>query len=111
MSSIPGTVKHSFRTATRSTHIRPAFAASCRCLTRSNNAAAADTQRRTFFSLPDLTKIASLVPGQGQEDSSESARAQGVEIDGEVQRFHARKILPYVLSCDLMSNVFLLLNQ
>ncbi|OXB37018.1 hypothetical protein LQV05_005073 [Cryptococcus neoformans] len=95
MSSIPRTVECSFRTATRSTQrIRPAFAASCRCLASLNNPAA-DTQRRTFFSLPDLTKIASLVPGQGQEDNSENARAQGVEVDGEVQRFHARKILPY----------------
>ncbi|WWD22574.1 hypothetical protein CI109_107067 [Kwoniella shandongensis] len=40
--------------------------------------------RRTFFSLPDLTKLASLVPGQ-----------DGVEGDGEQQKFYARKILPY----------------
>lgn len=37
---------------------------------------------RTFFSLPDITKLATLVPGQDGESN------------GEEQRFHARKILP-----------------
>ncbi|KAK8845625.1 hypothetical protein IAR55_006341 [Kwoniella newhampshirensis] len=44
------------------------------------------SQSRTFFSLPDLTKLASLVPGQGGD---------GVEVDAEQQKFYARKILPY----------------
>ncbi|WVN86940.1 uncharacterized protein L203_102115 [Cryptococcus depauperatus CBS 7841] len=51
-------------------------------------------QKRPFFSLPDLTKIANLVPGQPPVESK-SECVQGVEIDGEVQRFHSRKILPY----------------
>ncbi|WVQ79367.1 hypothetical protein IAT38_001464 [Cryptococcus sp. DSM 104549] len=48
-------------------------------------------QKRSFFSLPDISKLANLVPGAGQG----GAPAEGVEVDGEVQRFHARKILPY----------------
>lgn len=41
---------------------------------------------RTFFSLPDISKLANLVPGATTEGT--------VETDGEEQRFHARKILP-----------------
>ncbi|WVF68449.1 hypothetical protein IAT40_003215 [Kwoniella sp. CBS 6097] len=70
-------------------------------------------QHRSFFSLPDITKLANLVPGQGQSSSNagpdaSSAQILGgrggdtsgsgsssIETDGEVQRFHARKILPY----------------
>ncbi|WWC65773.1 uncharacterized protein I303_108395 [Kwoniella dejecticola CBS 10117] len=63
------------------------------------------SQNRSFFSLPDITKLANLVPGQQQSDSggspttttttSESGVVSGIEVDGEAQRFHARKILPY----------------
>ncbi|GFZ52359.1 hypothetical protein JCM24511_10132 [Saitozyma sp. JCM 24511] len=43
--------------------------------------------RRSFFSLPDISKLAGLV---------ENAKTgTGVETEGEEQRFHARKILPY----------------
>jgi coenzyme Q-binding protein COQ10 len=38
--------------------------------------------QRSFFSLPDITKLANLVPGAE------------IESSGEEQRFHARKILP-----------------
>jgi len=51
-------------------------------------ARASRTQRRQFFSLNDISKLAGMTPGL-----KESA---GVESDGEGQRFHARKILPYV---------------
>jgi hypothetical protein len=44
--------------------------------------------QRHFFSLNDISKLAGLAPGL-----KESA---GVESDGDGQRFHARKILPYV---------------
>jgi len=47
---------------------------------------------RTFFSLPDISKLAGL------NSSAESNDPSGVETDGEQQRFHARKILPYVTS-------------
>ncbi|OCF35244.1 hypothetical protein I316_03287 [Kwoniella heveanensis BCC8398] len=64
-------------------------------------------QRRSFFSLPDITKLANLVPGQSQPNADADAGASrqssggdsgvssSIETDGEVQRFHARKILPY----------------
>ncbi|WWC92734.1 uncharacterized protein L201_007693 [Kwoniella dendrophila CBS 6074] len=56
-------------------------------------------QRRTFFSLPDITKLAGLVPGSSssgsQEQTSDAGVISGIETDGEEQRFHARKILPY----------------
>ncbi|ODN78469.1 hypothetical protein L202_04106 [Cryptococcus amylolentus CBS 6039] len=52
------------------------------------------TQARSFFSLPDLTKIANLVPGAAPV-ADESGPSQGVGMDGEVQKFHARKIMPY----------------
>ncbi|WWC95757.1 hypothetical protein V866_002623 [Kwoniella sp. B9012] len=51
-------------------------------------------QRRNFFSLPDITKLAGLVPSQNQTPNDEGI-VTGIETDGEEQRFHARKILPY----------------
>ena len=42
--------------------------------------------RRPFFSLPDISKLASLAPGASQG-------ADGVSNSGDVQKFHARKIL------------------
>lgn len=38
--------------------------------------------RRGFFSLPDISKLASLVPGESGAN------------DGDEQRFHARKVFP-----------------
>ncbi|ORY34844.1 dehydrase and lipid transport-domain-containing protein [Naematelia encephala] len=43
-------------------------------------------QRRRFFSLPDISKLASLAM---QKEGST------IEGDSDAQRFHARKILPY----------------
>lgn len=50
--------------------------------------------RRSFFSLPDISKLAKLasnatsaVPGQGGNEGQ-------VEMDGDKQIYHARKILP-----------------
>ncbi|KAL7425063.1 hypothetical protein Q5752_000751 [Cryptotrichosporon argae] len=43
--------------------------------------------RRSFFSLTDITKLTGL--------TAENKNGSGVETDGEEQRFHARKILPY----------------
>ncbi|KAK1923564.1 dehydrase and lipid transport-domain-containing protein [Papiliotrema laurentii] len=42
---------------------------------------------RTLFSLPDITKLAGLSPAL--------KASTGIETDGDEQRFHARKILPY----------------
>lgn len=42
--------------------------------------------RRSFFSLPDISKLAGLVPGQ--------QNTGGVQNDGEEQRFQARKVFP-----------------
>lgn len=50
--------------------------------------AAPRSQQRGFFSLPDLSKLASLASGSS---------GNGVEVHGEEQRFHARKILPSVI--------------
>ncbi|CAD6570475.1 MAG: hypothetical protein TREMPRED_005859 [Tremellales sp. Tagirdzhanova-0007] len=47
------------------------------------------TISRTFFSLPDISKLAGL------SSSSSSTEPTGIETDGEQQRFHSRKILPY----------------
>ena len=52
------------------------------------------SQTRSFFSLNDITKLASSLTGSDNGDGTES---RGVESDGEFQKFHARKILPYVL--------------
>ncbi|WVW87000.1 hypothetical protein I302_109056 [Kwoniella bestiolae CBS 10118] len=53
-------------------------------------------QRRAFFSLPDITKLAGLVPTQSSSSiPNTEGIVSGIETDGEEQRFHARKILPY----------------
>ncbi|TXT12829.1 hypothetical protein VHUM_01230 [Vanrija humicola] len=44
----------------------------------------APSSARAFFSLPDITKLANLVPGAPEKGA-----------DGEEQRFSARKIMPY----------------
>lgn len=41
--------------------------------------------QRTFFSLPDISKLAGLAPAPPRG---------AVQVDGEEQRFHAKKILP-----------------
>jgi len=51
------------------------------------------SQTRSFFSLNDIAKLASSLTGSDNGDGTES---RGVESDGEFQKFHARKILPYV---------------
>ncbi|KAK6908522.1 hypothetical protein I203_102524 [Kwoniella mangroviensis CBS 8507] len=60
----------------------------------SSSATSRSIQKRTFFSLPDITKLAGLVPSQNQSTNDEGI-VTGIETDGEEQRFHARKILPY----------------
>lgn len=49
---------------------------------------------RGFFSLPDISKLASNLTSPSA--SGEGQDGRGVETDGEMQKFHARKILPYV---------------
>lgn len=44
--------------------------------------------RRSFFSLPDISKLAGLA------SSLTNSSDTGVQIDGELQKFHARKISP-----------------
>jgi hypothetical protein len=46
--------------------------------------------RRSFFSLPDIHKLAGLISPSSEEGTDKKA----IETDGDVQRFHARKILP-----------------
>ncbi|WVQ66112.1 uncharacterized protein L199_004290 [Kwoniella botswanensis] len=60
----------------------------------STSSASRSIQRRSFFSLPDITKLAGLVPSQNPTPNDEGI-VTGIETDGEEQRFHARKILPY----------------
>ncbi|BEI84034.1 hypothetical protein CcaverHIS002_0406380 [Cutaneotrichosporon cavernicola] len=52
-------------------------------LARSSRALQIRPAPRTFFSLPDITRLATLIPGPE------------IENTGEEQRFHARKVLPY----------------
>jgi coenzyme Q-binding protein COQ10 len=49
--------------------------------------------RRTFFSLPDISKLASLAQNAVNTPSNGSNQ---VETDGDIQKYHARKILPQV---------------
>ena len=42
---------------------------------------------RTFFSLADISKLANLASSANEEESA-------IESDGEVQKFHAKKVLP-----------------
>lgn len=59
----------------------------------SNCATPISPRSRSFFSLPDISKLASSLTGSTpNEGENESGR--GVETDGEMQMFHARKILP-----------------
>lgn len=51
---------------------------------------ATQPRSRNFFSLPDISKLASQLTGATQETEG----GRGVETDGEFQKFHARKILP-----------------
>lgn len=55
---------------------------------------------RSFFSLNDISKLASNLTGNG--DSGDGTESRGVESDGEIQKFHARKILPQVKSPHLI---------
>jgi hypothetical protein len=47
---------------------------------------------RSFFSLNDISKLASNLTGSNNE--GDDLKSRGVESDGESQSFHARKILP-----------------
>ncbi|WWC73751.1 uncharacterized protein I206_107723 [Kwoniella pini CBS 10737] len=82
----------------------------CRSMTKSE--LTQNIQKRSFFSLPDITKLVNLVPGTQSngnsiEVTSDSGVISGIEVDGEEQRFHARKILPYsqIQLYSLVSNV------
>lgn len=71
--------------------VRPAVSALASSSASSSSAVSPRHQaqvagRRTFFSLPDITKLAGLVPGQ--------QNSGGVQNDGEEQRFQARKVFP-----------------
>ncbi|WVR08101.1 hypothetical protein IAU60_005147 [Kwoniella sp. DSM 27419] len=59
------------------------------------NVASPRLQRRGFFSLPDITKMANLVPGSGSGQDDGQSGSTSIHTDGEEQRFHAKKILPY----------------
>ncbi|ORX37784.1 dehydrase and lipid transport-domain-containing protein [Kockovaella imperatae] len=48
---------------------------------------AAHVSKRSFFSLPDISKLANLAGSVNEE--------RAIESDGDIQKFHARKVLPY----------------
>lgn len=51
---------------------------------------------RSFFSLTDISKLAGTLTGASPAGESEGeGERSGIESDGETQKFHARKILPY----------------
>ncbi|BEI91821.1 uncharacterized protein CcaverHIS019_0406410 [Cutaneotrichosporon cavernicola] len=62
---------------------RPLIASAGRPGLSARAAPARTAPARTFFSLPDITRLATLIPGPE------------IENTGEEQRFHARKVLPY----------------
>lgn len=66
---------------------RPATDVKAPAALRSNSAPRGVGQRRSFFSLPDISKLAGLNEVQKTETGE-------VRMEGEQQTFHARKILP-----------------
>ena len=66
---------------------RPATDVKAPAAQRSNSAPRGVGQRRSFFSLPDISKLAGLNEVQKTETGE-------VTMEGDQQTFHARKILP-----------------
>jgi hypothetical protein len=93
MSSIASSSRSVLRSLPRSTRLCARQASRPVTLPLRTSIPLSLSQTRSFFSLNDITKLASSLTGSDNGDGNES---RGVESDGEFQKFHARKILPFV---------------
>lgn len=89
--SVARAVRSAAASTSRLATVRPTVSALASSSASSSSAVAPRQQtqvanKRTFFSLPDISKLAGLVPGQ--------QNSGGVQNDGEEQRFQARKVFP-----------------